>query len=366
MIYPIELSKLYQPYQTLYEQAFHKFLNDGCFIGGSAVESFEQQVAEYLDANYVVGCGNGTHALQLALLASGVGHGDEVITVANTYYATARAIVETGAVPVFCDVGTDGLIDILQAEQLIGKRTKAIIPVHLYGAAANLEALYKIGDAYKIKIIEDCSHAFGSLYRGKKIGHNAPCACFSLYPTKNLGAMGDAGIIAVKSEEMADQLKKLRYFASDDARNAFNEKAIHSRMDSLQAALLQVSLGLADTWNKIRQQNCAYYKNAFDGTVSYVGCLAQEEIVPYVFPVIVAEQEKFMQYMLEKGVVTQVHYRPMLHKISHLIDREYSLPVTEYLNEHVVSIPVSETITQQEVSYIAECVLHYFNTEQSQ
>lgn len=360
MIYPIDLSKLYQPYHILYEKAFSKCLEDGYYIGGSAVDDFEHLAADYLGANYVVGCGNGTHALELALIASGVGTGDEVITVANTYYATARSILDIGAKPVFCDVNKDGLIDTDKVLKKISIHTKAIIPVHLYGAVANLDILYKIGKEYNLAIIEDCSHAFGSLYKGNKVGHDSQFACFSLYPTKNIGAMGDAGMIAVRSKETADKLKSIRYFTDDKERDSFAEHSLHSRMDSLQARLLQVSLTLADSWNNIRQEHSNYYKNAFSGLVPYVKCLDQEGIVPYVFPVIVSDQKKFMRYMADKGVVTQIHYHPMLHKISHLTQRYYELPVTEYLNSHTVSIPVSQTVTQAEIEFVANCVLEFF------
>lgn len=360
MIYPIDLSKLYQPYHVIYEKAFSKFLEDGYYIGGSAVDTFEQMAADYLDANYVVGCGNGTHALELSLIASGIGNGDEVITVANTYYATARSILNIGAEPVFCDVNEDGLIDTDKVLQNISIRTKAIMPVHLYGAVANLDVLYKIGNEYNLSIIEDCSHAFGSLYNGKRIGHESQFACFSLYPTKNLGAMGDAGMIAVKTKEMADRLKSIRYYTADKERDIFTERSLHSRIDSLQACLLQVSLTLVDDWNNIRQQHSTYYKNAFSGIVPYIKCLDQEGIVPYVFPVIVSDQKKFMRYMADRGIVTQIHYHPMLHKIPHLTQKNYELPLTEYLNSHTVSIPVSQTVTPAEIEYIADCTLEFY------
>ena len=366
MIYPIDLSKLYQPYHMLYEKAFSKFLEDGYCIGGSAVEGFEKMAADYLGANYVIGCGNGTQALELALIASGIGNGDEVITVANTYYATVRSILNVGAEPVFCDVNEEGLIDVDKVFEKISAHTKAIIPVHLYGAVANLDKLYKFGNEYNLSIIEDCSHAFGSLYNGKKVGNDSQFACFSLYPTKNLGAMGDAGMIAVKTKEMADKLKSIRYFTDDKERETFTERSLHSRIDSLQACLLQVSLTLVDGWNNIRQQHSNYYKSAFSGIVPYMRCLDQDGIVPYVFPVIVSDQKKFIRYLGDKGIVAQIHYHPMLHKISYFTQKHYELPVTEYLNSHAVSIPVSQTVTQAEIEYIADCVLEFFKKGQNQ
>lgn len=357
MIYPVELSKLYAEYEEEYVEAFRKTLEKGIFLGGEEVAAFEQDVAAYLSAKYVIGCGNGTHALQLALMANDIGNGDEVITVANTYYATVRAIVDTGAEPIFCDVNKYGLMDTDKIEELITERTKAVLPVHLYGAPVDIDRIRKICDRYELVLIEDCAHAFGSLYNERRIGSGSYCACFSLYPTKNLGAMGDAGIIATDSEGLANRIRSIRYFTSDPNRNVFTEKSLHSRIDTMQAALLRVSLRHIDEWNLRRISNAQNLIRLINGKAPYVESLGWDGVVPYVFPVLTMNQDRFMESLHGKGIIGQLHYKPNLHKIAHLTKKDYCLPVTERLNRQVVSVPIAPTVTAEEIEYIAECVL---------
>lgn len=356
-IYPIELSKLYAAYKDEYRQAFDDVLEKGIFVGGDYVDIFEHEAAKYLGAKYVVGCGNGTHAIELALMANGIGSGCEVITVANTYYATARAIVDIGAEPVFCDVNKYGLIDVNLVERLITPRTKAIVPVHLYGAPADLTRLNAICEKYGLVLVEDCSHAFGSSYNGQKIGSDSICACFSLYPTKNLGAMGDAGMVATNSKEITDRLKAMRYYTIDPERNTFNATSIHSRIDPLQCGLLRVSLRHIDEWNQRRVSNAKYLIEIMNNRVPYIESVGWNGIVPYVFPILVNEQIKIEEELRAKGIIAQVHYRPDLHKIDHLTHKSYHLPMTEKLNRSVLSIPISPTVSKSEIDYIAASIL---------
>lgn len=361
MVYPILLSELYKEHKEEYIKAFSGFLDRGIFIGGSDVENFENSMADYLKAKYVVGCGNGTQALELALKANAIGQGDRVITTANTYYATARAIINVGAVPVFCDVDENGLIDVNKIESLITKETKAIMPVHLYGISADLETIYRICEKNNIVCIEDCSHAFGSKYMNKNIGSDSYCACFSLYPTKNLGAFGDAGMILTDSNELACKMRELRYYTSDPERVIFQKDGMHSRMDPLQACLLNVSMKYVDGWNVIRRKHCDYYIEQFKDKVPYMKGMENSDVIPYVFPIVADDQNKFYEYLLSKGICPQIHYKPDLHHIDHLaLLEEVKLPMTEFLNAHIVSIPVSPTVTDEEVQYIAKTVLEFF------
>lgn len=367
MIYPILLSELYREHKEDYMKAFSEFFDRGIFIGGPDVEDFEKNMADYLHAEYVVGCGNGTEALELAMRASSIGQGDHVITTANTYYATARAIHNVGAVPLFCDVDEDGLIAVDKIESLIDNKTRAVLPVHLYGISADLDKIRRICEKYGILCIEDCAHAFGSSYHHDKIGSHSYCACFSLYPTKNLGAFGDAGMVATNSGELAARMRELRYYTSDPDRVIFHKDGMHTRLDPLQACLLNTSIKYVDAWNSIRRKHCEYYIGQFKGRVPYIKKMENPDVIPYVFPIIADDQQKFYDYLMNNGICPQIHYKPDLHKIDHLLfwDKsdqkdEYRLPMTEYLNSHVVSIPVSPTVTDDEIRYIAGIVLQYF------
>lgn len=360
MIYPIELSKLYMPYINEYEKAFSDFLKKGSYIDGSYVEKFENEMQQYLHARYVVGCGNGTDALELALRSCKIGKDSEVITTANTYYATARAIKNAGAIPVFCDVDDNALIDITKVESLITKKTKAIIPVHLYGMCADMHALNRIAKEYNLMVIEDCSHAFGTKMEGQYIGADSVCACFSLYPTKNLGAFGDAGFIATNSADIAMELHNRRYYTYDRERVIFQENSMHTRMDAIQAALLSVSLKHVEEWNEKRKKNRDYYVKMFKNKVPFIKKMAESDIVPYVFPIIAEDQKKFSEYLIDKEILPQIHYKPELHRIPHLSKDICNLPHTEFFNNNLVSIPVSETLSSDEIKYIATVVYEYF------
>lgn len=364
MIYPIELAKLYEPYISEYEKAFSEFVRKGYFINGDYVDAFEEKMAAYLEAKYVVGCGNGTDAMELTMRAYGIGIEDQVITVGNTYYATARAIVNVGAQPVFCDVDDNALIDIDKIEEYITDKTKAIIPVHLYGLPVQMNKIRSLAGKYGLKVIEDCSHAFGTRVDHVLIGRDSECACFSLYPTKNIGAFGDAGFIATNSKELADVVRAKRYYACDESRNSFQENSMHSRLDSFQAAMLIVSLEHIEEWNKRRIINKEKYIKRFKGTIPYLSLMEEKEVVPYVFPIIVEDQQKFYDYLKENGIQPQIHYKPDLHKIEHLGPYVGKLNKTEYFNSHVVSIPISPTVTIDEIDYISDVVNRYFVNEE--
>ena len=363
MINPIELSKLYTPYVEEYEKAFSDFVKQGYFIYGESVEKFEKKMAEYLGTKFVVGCGNGTDALELALRVNGIGVGDEVITTANTYYATARAIYNTGAKVVFCDVDDNALIDINAIEALINEKTKAIIPVHLYGLDVDMDELNSIAEKYNLVVVEDCSHAFGTKSNGKYIGSESMCACFSLYPTKNLGAFGDAGFIATDSEELAIEMRNRRYYAANSDRTQFYENSIHSRLDSLQATLLLVSMKHIDEWNAQRKNNKEYYISKFKNKVPYFKKMEEEGVVPYVFPIICENQMDFYDYLKQNGINPQIHYKPELNKIDHLGGQNTELKKTVFFNNSVVSIPISQTVKMEEIEYITDVVCRYFDGE---
>lgn len=356
------LSEVYAPIINELVLQFKEYIQNGQYIGGKYSKIFESKVASFLGASSCVGCKSGTHSLVLALKAAGIGPNDEVISVGNTYYATIWAIKEVGAQPVFCDISPDNaLIDCDIIEQLITPRTKAILPVHLYGIPCDLEHLKAICKRHQLQLIEDASHAFGSQYQGHYIGANSDYACFSLYPTKNLGAFGDSGIVVTNKEENAERVRNLLYFSKDPLNGAFNEDAIHAQMDSLQAALVSVVLDHFEQYADRRKQIAKTYAECLHNHIQYLPQLASDEVVPYVFCIFVDNREDLVSYLKTKGIFVQVHYRNDLHRFNQFVaSSPVSLPHTEWHNQHVVSLHVSPDLSDDDVYYVCETLLNYY------
>jgi dTDP-4-amino-4,6-dideoxygalactose transaminase len=355
------LSKVYAPIIDELLLQFKEYVQNGQYIGGRYSTEFETKVAWYLGATACVGCKSGTHSLVLALKAAGVGPGDEVISVGNTYYATIWAIKEVGAKPVFCDISlNDSLIDVNQIEPLITSRTKAILPVHLYGIPCDLDRLKTICEKYQLQLIEDASHAFGSKYHNQYIGSDSDYACFSLYPTKNLGAFGDSGVVVTNNEDNAEKVRSLVYFSKDPLNGSFNEYAIHAQMDSLQAALLSVVLNHFEQYAIRRKQIAKIYADCLKNHIPYLRQLIRDDVVPYVFCIFVDDRDGLASYLKTKGIFAQVHYRNDLHRFKQFAPSPIPLPNTEWHNQHVLSLHVSPDLRDDEIYYICETLLNYY------
>jgi dTDP-4-amino-4,6-dideoxygalactose transaminase len=359
MVGELNFYRFYGKYLNEFKQAIEEFILSGQYIGGQFVEDFEKQVCSHLEADYAIGCKSGTHALQLALLAAGIGRGDEVITVANTYYATPYSIFSIGAKPVFCDVrSSDGLLDPNLIEECITDKTRAIMPVHLYGNCAPLDEIFDISKANQLVVIEDCAHAFGSSYKGRPIGKDSELACFSFYPTKSLGAFGDAGMVITKSKEHMKKLRKLRYFA-DDNRINFNPHAIHARLDPIQAILLSVMLTHFNEIKLYRQKLAKLYRKKLSGIVQSIPEAKDNDICPYVFPVFIKNRAKLIKHLKKNNIRLQVHYPTNLHFLPEFGGATIgSLPNTEQHNSRVISLPVHPSICEDEAKYICDKILN--------
>ncbi|HEX7592783.1 MAG TPA: DegT/DnrJ/EryC1/StrS family aminotransferase, partial [Anaerolineae bacterium] len=252
MIPFFDLTKQYESIRAEIDDATARVLKGGWFILGPEVAAFEKEFAAYIGAAHALGVGSGTEAIHLALLALGIGAGDEVITVPNTAVATVAAIELTGARAVLCDVRADSmLIDVEKLERAITPRTKAIIPVHLFGQSADLDPILKLSRARNIFVLEDCAQAHGATYRGKRVGAYGDIAAFSFYPTKNLGAYGDGGAIVTHDAQLAERVNLLRQYGWRE-RYTSDIKGMNSRLDELQAAVLRVKLRHLDAWNAAR------------------------------------------------------------------------------------------------------------------
>lgn len=341
--------------------AMDDVFESGRFIGGPVLEAFESEFAEYCGVKHAMGVGNGTDALQLALKACGVGQGDEVITVAFTFTATAEAIVNMGAQPVFVDVDETYTVDINQVADRITDRTKAIIPVHLYGQSANMTPLMELADRHRLVVIEDAAQAQGARYNGKRAGSLGHIACFSFYVAKNLGALGDAGAVVTDNDEWAKAVRTLR----DHGRSGHYEHTeigYNSRLDTLQAAVLRVKLRYLDDWNAGRRRVAQAYRTAFEGSQLVLPYVSPErEHVYHLFVVLAQDREELRKRFDAAGIGSGIHYPIPLHlqpAYSFLGYELGSLPNSEAWSEQVLSLPMFPEMTDGQVEQVAAVVLN--------
>lgn len=366
MFKPIDLPKAYEPILGDLTAAFEGFIKNGEYIGGEYVKRFEELVKHDIGANFVVGCKSGTHALQLALISAGVGPGDEVITVANTYYATAYAIKSIGAVPVFCDVnGKNGLLDLTEITACITSKTKAVIPVHLYGIAIDIIKLETICSSYGLKLIEDCSHAYGSKHKSAYIGQHSEYACFSLYPTKNLGAFGDAGMILTRSEDAALMMRELLYL-SDKSRTRYNPLSIHARLDAIQACLLSVVIEkLVHKFSYQRALIRDHYLKLLATQPGIKMLIAEwNDVIPYVFPVYAENRDGLLAFFRDcKNLHFPIHYSTNLHCLKQFGGMAAeTLPVTNMHNSSIFTLPLNPSMTTENVEEICKAIKEFYDS----
>ncbi|MGL5808045.1 MAG: DegT/DnrJ/EryC1/StrS family aminotransferase [Xenococcaceae cyanobacterium] len=371
MLSQIPFGNLKRQYEQLQEQidtVTREVYQSGWFILGKQVEKFEANFAAYCGAKYSVGVGSGTEALHLALIACGIECGDEVITVANTCVPTISAISLAGAIPVFVDLNDKTFtIDPSQIEERITSKTKAIIPVHLYGQCADMNPILEIADRHGLAIVEDCAQASGSLYNGRMAGTIGHAGAFSFYPSKNLGAFGDGGMVTTNDEQIAQKLVKLRNYGQEK-RYYHSIKGFNSRLDELQAAILNVKLPYLNAWNQRRREIARRYNEAFgqvQGIAPTSFICPQEALerfhIYHLYVVRVTQRDRFQSLLQEKGIGTIIHYPIPVHlQESYSEHRSQSkyLPVTEKLAGEIVSLPLYPELTDEEVDYIIGSVLN--------
>lgn len=321
------------------------------FILGPELEAFEREFAAYCGAKYAVGVGNGTTAISLSLLAAGVKPGDEVITVPNTAVPTVSAISAVHARPVLVDVDETYEMDPAKIEQAITPNTKAIVPVHLYGHAANMDKIIEIAAKYNLKIIEDCAQAHGTLYKGRQVGTFGDFGTFSFFPSKNLGAFGDAGMVITNSAKNAEQLKMLRNYGQKE-RYDCHGKGINSRLDELQAAFLRVKLKYLSGWNQRRREIAAIYDRGLKGVITppkkeYSLCNY------HLYAIRCSKRDALKEYLAKNSITTQIHYPIPIHKqkaypeLGHL-----SYPNAEKFAKEVLSLPMYPELRQGDIEQV--------------
>ncbi|MBU4312606.1 MAG: DegT/DnrJ/EryC1/StrS family aminotransferase [Candidatus Omnitrophica bacterium] len=354
------LKKQYEVIKDEIKGSIEKVMQSGGFIIGEDVKLFEKEFAAYCSVKHGAGVNSGTDALFLACLACGIGKGDEVIVMPYTYIATVLAISMAGATPVFVDIDEKTYnVDVSKIEKAITKKTKAILPVHLYGHPADMDPLMEIAKRHNLKVIEDCAQAHGALYKNKKVGSFGDVACFSFYPTKNLGAFGDAGMILTNSEDIKERLLLLRDYGRKD-RYEHILKGYNSRLDTLQAAILRVKLKHLDKWNDIRRQNAALYTKLFkekkaDMILPYESSYVRH--VYHLYVVRIKNRKGVMEGLAEKGVRTLIHYPIPIHLQEAYRDLSYKkgdFPISEKCCEEILTLPMYPELPAKDIKYVVD------------
>lgn len=387
----ISLIDLKRQYQTIKEEADKKvleILSSAQYIMGENVKEFEKEISEYLGVKHSISVGNGTDALIIALKALGIGEGDEVITTPYTFFATAESISIVGATPVFVDVDIDTYnIDPEKIEEKITDKTKAIMPVHIFGQPCDMDSINKIAKKYNLKVIEDACQAIGAEYKGKMIGGISDIACFSFFPTKNLGCAGDGGMIVTNDDKLATICRALRTHGSGaDGHKAYNiihnieENATedegndntvynplkyynyligqNSRLDEIQAAILRIKLRELDKWNNKRRENAIFYNEQLKDTKLVTPF--EDKDVKHVYHLYIIQSEnraELVDHLKYNGIATGIYYPVPLHlqkAYKNLGYKEGDLPNAEYLSHRTFAIPVFPELTDEEKKYIVE------------
>src|SRR5258708_1314214 len=330
------------------------------FLGPQS-QAFEHEFAQYCGCRYGVGLSSGTDALILALRACNVGPGDEVMTVANTFIATVEAIAQVGATPVFVDIDPETYtLDWRQLEQVLTSRTRAIIPVHLYGHPVEMQPVLDFARSHHLRVIEDASQAHGATYQGQRVGSIGDIGCFSFYFSKNLGAYGEAGMCVKNDAEVAESVHKLRDHGSN-IRYKHEILGVNARMDEIQAAVLRVKLRYLDQWNAARQAHANFYTEQLRGVVEAVPLVRPWAThVYYVYVVQVRDREHFRKMLEQEGIATGIHYATAIHLQPGCAHYGYArgmLPVTEAVTAQIVSLPMYAELMTDQMQMVVKAVM---------
>lgn len=368
----VDLKAQYQLIKPEVDAALQSVLDSTAFINGPAVSEFEQAFADFCQARYAIGVASGTAALQLVLKALGIGSGDEVITVAHTFCATAEAIELVGARPVFVDIDPKThTLDPNLLERAITLRTRAVIPVHLYGLPADMDAINAIASRHNLYVIEDAAQAHGARYKGRRVGSLGHVACFSFYPSKNLGAYGDAGAVTTNDLELAQRILALRDHGRVVGANGKRAKYEHDlvgyseRLDTLQAAVLRAKLNHLPAWTQARRRIAQTYKQALAHCSALTLPYEPDgyEGVYHLFVIRTAERDALRQHLLENGIETGIHYPIPLHlqrAFAHLGYQLGDLPHTERAAREILSLPIYPELSAADQQRVIEAVLDFF------
>ena len=351
----LDLGQIHQSVRQDLDAAYKRVVDSGWFIMGPELEAFEDEFAQYCEVKNCIGVGNGLEALHLLLRAYGIGPGDEVIVPSNTFIATWLAVTNCGAtpVPVEPDISTYN-IDASLIVEAITSRTRAIIPVHLYGQTADMDSINAIAERYELVVIEDAAQAQGAKYKGRRAGSLGHAAATSFYPGKNLGALGDGGAVLTNDPDIAEGVRKLRNYGSQ-IKYQHEFLGFNSRLDELQAAFLRVKMRMLDEWNSRRREIAEYYGNALTGTAIILPRESDNcEHVWHTYVIRSASRNGLKKYLQNEGIPTLIHYPIPPHNQScYLPLRLNNMGLTERLANEVLSIPMHPCLTDEEVEHVA-------------
>jgi len=360
----LDLVKQYNELRPEMDEAIQRVLDSGYFIMGPELKAFEKEVAEYMEVGHAVGCASGTDALQVALMALYIGPGDEVITTPFTFVATVEVIALLGAEPVYVDIDpVSYTIDPAKIEEAITDKTRAIIPVHLYGQSAVMEEINHIADTHGIPVIEDTAQAIGAKRNGAFVGTTGTVGCISFFPSKNLGAYGDAGMMVTNDAALAEKLRMITKHGSK-VKYQHELLGVNSRLDALQAAILRVKLPHLDTWNSKRAEIAERYKQ---------GIIAKEVTLPttldgnthiyHQFSIQVPERDDFQAYLKDREIPTAIHYPIPLHRqpAFQKIGRNPGVPIAEEVADHIISLPIYPEMPEEDQQLVIDSINSYFS-----
>jgi dTDP-4-amino-4,6-dideoxygalactose transaminase len=357
-------------YATLREEvtaAVLTVLEGSQYIGGAPVEKFEHEFADFVGAKYCVGVANGTDAITLAARALGLGAGDEVLVPANTFFATAEAISNSGARPVFVDVDPITFhMDAVSAAKSVTERTKAIVPVHLYGRAMDMRPFEELAGRNGLSIIEDCAQAHGASIDGKTVGSSGRLTCYSFYPGKNLGAYGDGGAITTSDTELMEKLRMLRDHGSA-AKYDHSIVGWNSRLDALQAAVLSVKLRFLHDWNEARRKHAKRFANALRSSPILPPEIPEDnQHVFHLFIIRCSQRDRLKQFMANKGIQTGIHYPVPLHLTAAYqtlgAPGRGAIPIAESLASEILSLPMYAELSEEGIDYILLALEEFVDT----
>jgi len=359
----VDLFKQYQSIKDEIDAAISKCISDSSFIGGRTVAEFEKSFSEYLGVRHTIGCANGTDSLEIILKAWRIGEGDEVIVPASSWISTSEAVGNVGATPIFVDVEPDYYtIDVKQVEEKISERTKAIIPVHLYGHPADMPAICQIAEKYNVKVLEDCAQSHGASINDRKTGTFGHAASFSFYPGKNLGAYGDAGCMVTNDDDLADRLRMIANHGQQGKHNHVMEGR-NSRLDGLQAAVLSVKLPYLERWTNERIQHAEYYLDQLKD--SHYVLPKMKSGYKHVFHLFVVRSEArdlLASELKRNGVETAIHYPTALPFLPCYAERRFTqddFPVAYRNQSRILSIPMFAELTPEQQELVVEQMLSF-------
>jgi len=362
----VDLKAQYLGIKEEIDKAINDCIVEANFIKGKIVTEFENAFSQYIGTDYCVGCGNGTDALELILKSLNIGPGDEVIVPALTWIATAEAVNNVGAEPVFVDIDLNNYtIDVSKIEEKVTKKTKAIIPVHLYGCPADMNQISRIGKKFRLFIVEDCAQAHGAEYFGKKVGTFGIASAFSFFPSKNLGAFGDGGAIVTNNQELANTVRKISNHGQLQTRHAHSIIGRNSRLDSIQASILNAKLRYLDRWNYNRSKASKYYQSKLKGieTIILPSVMQNRTHVYHLFVVRSKRRKELIEALSKNGIASGIHYPtplPFLEAYNYKQHKPGDFPIAVKVSKEILSLPIYPEITDLQIDTICDTIFEVY------